>query len=106
MPGTVAPTRPSWKNGLRGEVLARTLVATTVVLAGAGAALAPALAAGADALAPALAAGAGAVLVTPPMRTASGPVMTGAAPSSGVGRSLAARCFHSGRSPVVVGTAQ
>ena len=55
MPGTVAPTRPSWKNGLSGDVLARTLVATTLSPAGtAGAALAggaDALAAGADPLA-------------------------------------------------------
>ena len=73
-----SPSRPglSWKNGLCGAVLARTLDATT-----------PAE-------------------VVPPTRIASGPEMTAGAPSRGSGRSLAVKCFHSGMSPVVVGTAQ
>ena len=44
--------------------------------------------------------------VVPPTRIAFGPEMTAGAPSRGSGRSLAGRCFHSGMSPVVVGTAQ
>ena len=72
MPGTVAPTRPSWKNGLSGAVLARTLEATTVP-----------------------------GVVSPPMSTTFGPVTTAGAPSRpDAGRSLASRCFHSGMSPV------
>ena len=77
-PGTVAPTRPSWKNGLCGAVFARTLDAD-------GSAVRSSRRRG-----------------WRPVRRSP----AGAPSSAAAGRSLTGRCFHSGRSPAVVGTAQ